>query len=130
MLLFLCFAFVQLQCLLRYGGLKQRSIGGLFFRFRRVVESSMTSTSGRDGQDPELLGGSKDELYGEPATFLGRWAVSPYHMHFLLIHASPWTSSGLLSESYAAPLCDASVHLNCFSVFFKHLAEHKGFRPH
>ncbi|CAL8464950.1 g4485 [Coccomyxa elongata] len=41
-------------------------------RLRRVVESGMTSTSGRDSQDPELLGGSKDELYGEPATFLGR----------------------------------------------------------
>lgn len=46
----------------------------------------MTSTSGRDNQDPELLGGSKDELYGEPATFLGRCA--PYHMHNAFL-ASP-----------------------------------------
>lgn len=32
----------------------------------------MASTSGWDGAPPEALGGPKDELYGEPVTFLGR----------------------------------------------------------
>ncbi|KAK9917364.1 hypothetical protein WJX75_003552 [Coccomyxa subellipsoidea] len=41
-------------------------------RFRRVAESSMAGTSGRDSAAADSLGSPKDELYGEPVTFLGR----------------------------------------------------------
>ncbi len=45
-------------------------------RFRRVAESSIAATSGRNGAAADSLGGPKDELYGEPVTFLGRCAAS------------------------------------------------------
>lgn len=60
-------------------------------------ESTTATTSGRDATQSESLGGSKDELYGEPMTFLGRratdlqdgltFALSTYLAAFLLTYS-------------------------------------------